>query len=78
MDATARQTYDAKEVAHLFGVGIATVYRAAGSGDLSTFRVRRRLLFPRKEILALLRLADGAGTARQPETEDEGGRQVAA
>jgi excisionase family DNA binding protein len=77
MDATARQTYDAKEVARLFGVGIATVYRAAGSGDLSTFRVRRRLLFPRKEILALLHLADGAA-ARQPDTEDEGGRQVAA
>lgn len=78
MNLTQRETFTAGEVAALFGVGQSTVYRAAAAGDLSTFRVGGRVLFPRREILALLRLVESEDSEADQPTPDPSRPQVAA
>jgi excisionase family DNA binding protein len=73
-DDMQRLTFDASEVAALFGIAPVTVYRAVAHGDLNAIRLRGRLLFPRAEILGLLRVheatpnvsPEGARTPLQP------------
>jgi excisionase family DNA binding protein len=77
-DATQRQVFDVGEVAGLFGVSAGTVYRAARDGDLTAIRVRGRVLFPRTEILRLLRLYEGNTPAASQEEPRPATRQVAA
>jgi excisionase family DNA binding protein len=69
-----RQALSAAEVARLFGVCKGTVYAGAKAGDLSSIRLRGRVLFPRSEILRLLHLYEGS----KPEGALESMRQVAA
>jgi excisionase family DNA binding protein len=44
------------EVAEILGLSKATVYAAAASGEIPTFRVGRRLLVPTAAIRRMLRL----------------------
>jgi excisionase family DNA binding protein len=71
MDTIKRETFTALEVAHLFGVSAATVYREAQIGSaLGAFRVRRRVLFPRNQVLQLLRAFE---TSQRDQRETEQG-----
>jgi excisionase family DNA binding protein len=67
-DETQRQVFDVGEVAGLFGVSPVTVYRAARDGDLSSIRLRGRVLFPKTEILRLLHLYEGSTPEAAPDT----------
>lgn len=67
----ARLTYTVEEAARLLGVGRASAYAAARSGDLPAIRVGRRLLVPR---LALERLLYPGNDSRPADT----GRDVRA
>jgi excisionase family DNA binding protein len=78
VNATQRQTLDAGEVAQLFGVARVTVYRAVASGDLNVIRVRRRLLFPRAEVLRLLHIYEGSAPDVAQAATSTAMRQVAA
>jgi excisionase family DNA binding protein len=51
---TERRTYTIEEAAQLCGIGRATAYAAARSGDLPTVRLGRRLVVPRAALAKLL------------------------
>lgn len=47
-------TLGIEEAARLLGIGRATAYEAARTGQLPTIRIGRRLLVPRAQLLALV------------------------
>lgn len=57
MDEFARRTYNAKEVAKMFGVSVFTIYEGAKLGDLPVIRIGGRVLFSKSKIDALLGIA---------------------
>jgi excisionase family DNA binding protein len=77
-NATQCQVFDVGEVAGLFGVSPVTVYRAARDGDLTAIRMRGRVLFPKAEILRLLRLHEASAPDTSRDVSRPATRQVAA
>jgi excisionase family DNA binding protein len=62
-DVSDERPLDALEVANLLGLHRLSVYAAARRGELPSFRVGRRVFFPREAIRRLLSGQDRSGSA---------------
>jgi excisionase family DNA binding protein len=56
----SRNTLTVAEAGEVIGIGRASAYQAANSGDLPTVRIGRRLLVPVAQLKRMLGEADGS------------------
>jgi excisionase family DNA binding protein len=79
-DWRERSTLTVEEAGAILGIGRASAYTAAGTGDLPVIRIGRRVLVPVGQLRRLLGETDDptntTGPATNPDPPQNSGRQL--